>query len=132
MFDASNRQTCRVRLAVTSTPLHALTMLNDPPWVEAARMLAQASMKASGDLDDRLAYAVRRVLGRMPNSRDLEALRRLYEKQAAIYRSEAASAKDLLGVGAAMRDESLDVSEHAALSAVCLAILNLDEAMTRE
>ncbi len=132
MFDASNRQTCRVRLAVTSTPLHALTMLNDPTWVEAARMLAQASMKASGNLDDRLAYAVRRVLGRMPNGRDLETLRRLYEKQAAIYRSDPASATELLGVGAAKRDESLDVAQHAALSAVCLGILNLDEAMTRE
>jgi hypothetical protein len=41
MFDASNRQTCRVRSAITSTPLHALTTLNDPTWVEAARALAQ-------------------------------------------------------------------------------------------
>ena len=32
----------------------------------------------------------------------------------------------------AKRDETLDVAEHAALSAVCLAILNLDEALTRE
>ena len=47
MFDASNRQTCRVRSTTTSTPLHALTTLNDPTWVEAARMLAQQSMKAS-------------------------------------------------------------------------------------
>ena len=47
MFDASNRQTCRVRSATTSTPLHALTTLNDPTWVEAARALAERSMKAS-------------------------------------------------------------------------------------
>ena len=46
MFDASNRQTCRVRSAITSTPLHALTTLNDPTWVEAARTLAQRSMRA--------------------------------------------------------------------------------------
>src|SRR4029078_13417409 len=32
MFDAANRQTCRVRTAVTSTPLHALTTLNDATW----------------------------------------------------------------------------------------------------
>ena len=43
MFDASNRQTCRVRSATTSTPLHALTTLNDPTWVEAARALAERS-----------------------------------------------------------------------------------------
>jgi hypothetical protein len=35
-------------------------------------------------------------------------------------------------VGESKRDETLDVGEHAALSAVCLAILNLDEALTRE
>ena len=48
MFDASSRQTCRVRPSTTSTPLHALTTLNDPTWVEAARALAERSMKASG------------------------------------------------------------------------------------
>ena len=47
MFDASNRQTCRVRQSTTSTPLHALTTLNDPTWVEAARVLAERSMKAA-------------------------------------------------------------------------------------
>ena len=57
MFDVSNRQTCRVRSATTSTPLHVLTTLNDPTWVEAARMLAKKSMKAFRDRDARLAYA---------------------------------------------------------------------------
>ena len=75
MFDASNRQTCRVRSTTTSTPLHALTTLNDPTWVEAARMLAQNSMKASQDLDGRLTYAFRRVLCRKPTDHDLEVLR---------------------------------------------------------
>ncbi len=132
MFDASNRQTCRVRSTTTSTPLHALTTLNDPTWVEAARMLAQHSMKASHDLDGRLTYAFRRVLCRKPTDDDLKILRRAYSKQAAIYKADIENAKALLSVGAARRDESLDITEHAALSAVCLAILNLDEALTRE
>ena len=41
------------------------------------------------------------------------------------------AAKALLAVGESKRDETLDAGEHAALSAVCLAILNLDEALTR-
>jgi hypothetical protein len=41
MFDTANRQTCTVRAGQTSTPLHALTTLNDPTWVEAARVLAE-------------------------------------------------------------------------------------------
>ena len=132
MFDASNRQTCRVRSTATSTPLHALTTLNDPTWVEAARMLAQRSMKASHDLDGRLTHAFRRVLCRKATDHDLEVLRRAYHKQAAIYKTNIESARAFLSVGAARRDESLDIAEHAALSAVCLAILNLDEALTRE
>jgi hypothetical protein len=132
MFDASNRQACRVRSATTSTPLHALTTLNDPTWIEAARMLAERGMKASDDLDGRITYAVRRVLCRKPTDHDLSVLRRAYDKQAAIYRANLEQAREILGVGAEKRDQSLDVAEHAALSAVCLAIFNLDEALSRE
>jgi hypothetical protein len=132
MFDASNRQTCRVRLTTTSTPLHALTTLNDPTWVEAARMLAQRSMKITDDLDGRLTYAFRRVLCRRPTDTDLKVLRRAYQKQSALYKADRDDARAFLNVGASRRDESLDLAEHAALSAVCLAILNLDEALTRE
>src|SRR5208282_4897904 len=116
IFDASNRQTCRVRSTTTSTPLHALTTLNDPTWVEAARMLAEHSMKAAHDLDGRLTHAFRRVVCRKPTDHDLKALRRAYHKQAAIYKSDIENARAFLSVGAARRDRSLDVAEHAALT----------------
>jgi hypothetical protein len=132
MFDASSRQACRVRLTTTSTPLHALTTLNDPTWVEAARVLAERSMHVTGDLDGRLSHAFRQVIGRQPSDRDVAALRRAHEKQAAIYATDEPAAKLLVYVGKAPRDESLNLADHAALSAVCLAIFNLDEALTRE
>ena len=132
MFDGSNRQTCRVRTATTNTPLHALTTLNDPTWVEAARVLAENSWRSAGDLDGRISIAFRRVLCRVPSKQELVALRRTFERQRAIYQAEPDSAQALIGVGAAIRDTSLDVSEQAAMSALCLAILNLDEAITRE
>jgi hypothetical protein len=132
MFDAANRQTCSVRVSQTSTPLHALVTLNDPTWVEAARVLAERSMRAAGDLDGRLTHAFRRVLGRRPTDYDLEALRRMHARQFEIYSADAAAAKGLVAVGESPRDESLDPAEHAALSAVCLAVFNLDEALTRE
>jgi hypothetical protein len=132
MFDASNRQACRVRQSATSTPLHVLTTLNDPTWVEAARMLAEQSIKPTGDIDGRLTHAFRRVINRPITPRDLLALRRAYDKQLAIYKADPAAATAALAIGAAKRDESLDAAEHAALSAVCLAIMNLDEALSRE
>jgi hypothetical protein len=132
MFDASSRQACRVRLATTSTPLHSLTTLNDPTWVEAARLLAEVSMKAAPDLDSRLTFEFRRAACRPASEKDLTALRRAYDKQCAVYRVDLAAAQALLAVGAAPRDTSLDPAEHAALTAVCLAIFNLDETLTRE
>jgi len=132
MFDASNRQACRVRPSVTSTPLHALTTLNDPTWVEAARVLAEQSLKTVPGLDERLTHAFRRVLCRAPSAADLQRLRRAYERQLEIYRTEPEAATALLSVGSAPRDPQQNATEHAALTAVCLAILNLDEALTRE
>ena len=132
MFDASNRQACRVRQSVTSTPLQVLTTLNDPTWVEAARMLAEQSMKSASDVDGRLTHAFRRVLNRPITPRDLAALRGAYDKQLAIYQADPAAATAALAIGESKRDESLNATEHAALSAVCLAIMNLDEALTRE
>ncbi|MCY2964669.1 MAG: PSD1 and planctomycete cytochrome C domain-containing protein [Planctomycetota bacterium] len=132
MFDTSNRQTCRVRVGATSTPLHALTTLNDPTWVEAARLLAEQSHKSSGDLTGRLTHAFRRVVCRPPTENDLKILRRAYDRQATLFRGNPEAAQKLLAVGAAQRDASLDPTEHAALTSVCLAILNLDESLTRE
>jgi len=132
MFDMSNRQTCTVRVSRTSTPLHALTTLNDPTWVEAARVLAEKSMHAAPDLDGRLVHAFRRVLSRRPTDYDLETLRRMHGRQLETYRADPAAAKQLISVGESPRDESLNAAGHAALSSVCLAILNLDEALTRE
>ena len=72
------------------------------------------------------------MLGRIPTERDHAILARAYDKQFVLYSAHADAAKSLLSVGEAARDESLDSAEHAAMTAVCLAILNLDEALTRE
>ncbi len=132
MFDTANRQTCTVRASRTSTPLHALTTLNDPTWVEAARVLAEKSLAAAGDLDGRLTHAFRRVLGRKPTEYDLTTLRRMHDRQLTLCKADLDAAKKLLAVGESPRNESLDPAEHAALSNVCLALFNLDEALTRE
>ena len=132
MFDASDRQSCRVRQGATSTPLHALTTLNDPTWVEAARVLAERCLKREKTLDARLKEAFTRVLCRAPTEADLARLRSAHAKQAAIYQSDPAAARALLGTGASKRDETLGAAEHAAFTAICLGMLNLDEALTRQ
>lgn len=132
MFDASNRQTCRVRQSATSTPLHALTLLNDPTWVEAARGMAQRAMKSQPNTDAQLRQSFASILCREPGAREMEIVKKSFDKQLAVYKADSAAAKAFLKVGESPRDESLPLDAHAALTSVCLGLLNLDEAMTRE
>jgi hypothetical protein len=133
MFDASSRQACRVRPSTTSTPLHALTTLNDVTWVEAGRALAERVMKEAGtDPDARLAEAFRRVCARRPAAEELGILRRSFDRALASFRDRPEAALAYLRAGSSPRDASLDPAEHAAYATTCLAIFNLDEALTRE
>jgi hypothetical protein len=133
MFDASARQACRVRPSTTSTPLHALTMLNDVTWVEAGRALAERVMKEAGpDPDERIAEAFRRVCARRPAVDELRILRRGFDRALTAFRENPAAAGEYLRAGASPRDTSLDPAEHAAFASTCLTIFNLDEALTRE
>lgn len=132
MFDASSRQACRVRLSTNNTPLHALTTLNGPTWVEAARGLAARGMRAASGLEGRLEHVFRRVMGRSPSEAEGRLLERSYRKQQTIYREHPADAAALLATGESERDKGLDATEHAAFTAVCLALYNVDEALSRE
>ena len=64
--------------------------------------------------------------------RSLAILQRAYEKQLVFYTQDAKAAAAAVAIGTAPRAEKLNTAEHAAMSAVCLAILNLDQALTRE
>jgi cytochrome c553 len=131
MFDASQRQTCKVRMAATSTPLHALTTLNDPIFIESARALAT---RVAGEPDDarRLASAFRRVLARWPDADERRLLERSLAKQRARFQADPKAAEAFLAVGDSKRDPALDPVQLAAHAAVCLGILNLDEAVSRQ
>lgn len=132
MFDASNRQTCKVRVTSTSTPLHALTTLNDPTWVEASRALATWCMKQSPDRLQQLRLAFSRILCREPSQAEMGRLDQAFTKQQAFFANPDADAKAFLKVGATPVDEQLNANDLASLTVVCLTLFNLDEALTRE
>src|SRR5206468_10958199 len=74
-FDAPFRETCVVRRARTSTPLQALNLLNDPTYVEAARLLAQRMMREGGMTPkSRIRHGFRLVTGREPRAGELSVL----------------------------------------------------------
>jgi hypothetical protein len=130
MFDASQRQTCKVRSSATSTPLHALTTLNDPTFIEAARALATKVMPEKPE--QRLALAFRRVLSRWPDEQERALLARSLEKQRTRFAADPTAAEKFLSVGESKRDPAIDPVQLAAHAAVCLGILNLDEAVSRQ
>jgi len=132
-FDTASRQTCTVKTTTTNTPLHALTALNDTTFVEAARVLAQRAMTEGGAEDaGRLRVAFRHAVGRVPTEAEVDILRGALDRQRRLYAGDRAAAERLLKVGESRRDERLDVVQHAALTAVCTLILNLDETLTKQ
>ena len=130
-FDAANRAVCTVKPLRTNTPLHALNMLNDPTYVEAARMLAQRVWSA-GDDRTRLLSLFQLLLAREPSAPETELWTRALQRQRAAYAADEPAAKKLLAIGAAPRDPTLPLTEHAAYTALCLSLLNLDETLTKE
>ncbi|MBL8867222.1 MAG: DUF1553 domain-containing protein, partial [Planctomycetia bacterium] len=130
MFDASTRQVCKVKPSVTNTPLHALTTLNDPTWTEAARGLAERTL--AKEEPARIEFAFRQVLSRTPTERERTILQSMLAKQREAFRKDAAAVKAFLAVGERPANAKLDPVELAAWGSVCLALLNLDEALTRE
>jgi len=132
-FDGASRQTCTVRTSRTNTPLQAFITLNDPTYVESARWLAQRVMTTAGTSPEkRIAMAFKAVLSREPSAEESKILVAGLDRLKKQYADDPTAAKKLLAVGESKRDESLDVSAHAAYTALCLEMFNFDEAVTKE
>ncbi len=132
-FDAPDREKCVARRAVTNTPLQALVTLNDPTYVEAARAMAERTLRDGGkEADSRIAHAFRLALARKPSIRESKVLRELLAQQLANYRREQKAAGELLRVGESKANDKIDRAELAAWTMVASAILNLDETITKE
>ena len=131
-FDASDRNYCVVRRQSTSTPLQALALLNDTQIVEAARHISQRMLHEGGDtLDHRIAWAWRLITSRGPSDKELSLLKGLFDEQREIFAKDPKAAEELLGVGEARSDESLNKIDLAAGTVLAQAILNHDAAVMR-
>jgi hypothetical protein len=132
MFDSAARRTCEVKMNLTSSPLHALTMMNDTTWVEAARVLAERVMQQGAPAQSWANEVFSRVCLREADSVEKSLLQQAWEKSLSHFQQNPQAVKELLGIGAAPCDAKLDAVQHAALTHVCLTIYNLDEALTRQ
>jgi len=131
-FDAGARQVCTVKVARTNTPLHALVTLNDTAFVEAARVFAQGISVAADNDAARLDYAFKILAARQPTPKEKTVLLARLDKLRAQFAADPAAAQQLASVGEAARPESLDPIEHAAWTALCSLLINLDEVLSKE
>ena len=131
-FDAPAREECTASRTVSNTPQQALTLLNDPSFVEAARAFAQKLLAARPAADEgKLARAYREALSRNVKPAELESLKSFLAAQRQHFRAHPEEARKLLAVGALPAPEKADPIELAAWTSVTRVILNLHETTTR-
>ena len=132
-FDNPGRETCSVKTGRTNTPLHALNTLNDTTYVEAARALAARAGKEAGkESSAQIQRAFQLVLARPPSPEEQDVLENIYNRAQVRFTADPEAPSQFLANGESPRDSDLPETEHAALATVCLGILNLDEALTKE
>ena len=131
-FDAPSREACTLRRSRTNTPLAALVLMNDPTFIEAARLLGERTMKEGGDTTEkRLAHMHRLVLGRPATEIEAKEVFKVWADLKSDYAQQPKRAAELLKIGETPRDEALDTIEAAAYTAIANAYFSLDETITR-
>lgn len=127
-FDATTREVCTAKREVTTTPLQALVLLNDPQFLEAARVLATHLLAAHpNDANARAREAFRRLTGREPDAVEAGILARLNTEQEAWFREHPDAATEFLNVGEAPRDPNLPIAELAATTVLASTVMNHDD-----
>ena len=130
-FDAPTRETCMVQRSRTNTPLQALALMNDPTFVEAARVLAEQTMTSAAGARDRIRFAFQRATARRPLPEESAVLLEILRDETASFANAPRHAARWISVGASRADRSLDAVELAAWATVASVILSLDETITR-
>ncbi len=132
VFDAPDREFCIVRRSSTNTPLQALTLLNDPIFVEASRKLAEKAIIQGGNsAGGRIGYAFRLATGRGADAQEMKILTETLGEMLTAYAGDSTGANALLKVGASASNSAIPAHELAAYTAVTSMILNLDEVITK-
>jgi len=131
IFDAPSREVCTARRETTTTPLQALVLMNDPQFVEAARVLAERLVGQCGaDREACILRAFRLATGRSPKPREQAILLRLYQEQLELFAASPGTAEQYLKTGEHAPAQSLPAQQVAAAAVLANALMNLDEFVT--
>lgn len=131
-FDAPTREECTAQRPISNTPLAALTLLNDPSFIEAARVMAErALLTHESAVEPSIASMFRGVMTREGTEEELGLLQQLYSSQLNNYQQTDTGSLEILKVGLTPMNEKLRPAQVAAMTFVGRAIMNTNEAITR-
>ncbi len=127
VFDVPSRENCNVRRERTNTPLQALTLMNDPQFVEAARQLAERTLtEHTGSASEKIRQIYTYAFGSAPIEKHHEILKRSYETFHDSFKDSPKDARSLIETGDSFPNQDLDPVELASLTMVANQIMNLD------
>ncbi|MEM6319979.1 MAG: DUF1553 domain-containing protein [Bacteroidota bacterium] len=130
LFDAADRDVCTVKRRQTSTPLQALTLLNDPQFIEAARVTATNILETETNRTAQLEKAFRLGTGRLPQAQELQTLEKFYLEEQQKFAARPTDANDYLSIGVQKYPTTTNIAELAALTTVVNGIMNTVEGYT--
>lgn len=128
-FDAPTREECTAQRPRSNTPMAALVLLNDPSFVEAARVLAQKTLQDQLSAPESLFTA---VTSRKPDPEEIGALIALELDARSFFQEHPEEAAQLVRIGLTPIPDDVDALELATRTQVARAILNLSEVIARE
>jgi hypothetical protein len=129
-FDASSRSYCVIRRQQTNTPLQALVTLNDPTYVEAAKVLGELMARAQNPRTG-IVQVHRKLTGISPTEKEIELLLQIRDKQLASFKTEPEKIKGWISAGQYKTDAKLDKTAIAANAVVASIIMNSDATITK-
>ena len=131
LFDNAARQVCSVKPMRTSLPQHALVTLNDITYAEASRVMAQHLLEAEDSETERMKLAFRMATSRFPGENEMGILKSKLNEFTAEFNDNPDAADKLVSIGEFKRADISPVA-HAAFTALCSMILNLDETINKQ
>ncbi len=131
-FDAPTREECTAERVISNTPQQALVLLNDPVFVEAARVFSERIQRQGGaDFSSRLDFAFSIALQRKPARAERQVFEKLYQKHIKLYSKDPDGARALVSTGDWPLADGLPLEVHAAWTSLARVVLNLHETLVR-